>query len=146
MANMTMSNHEAADVLTNMITKHATTEEVRRFAEYSAAVVHTNKLAQDLDIDTLLTTYGDHDGRRAKMYGRVAVVASSQEAGKEYAEALGIQNYLVVTDVSKAQGMRMRAYVVTPGYLHKMEEARWKAAEVLSAIQQGSVFTDAPQG
>lgn len=74
------------------------------------------------------------------------IVATSQEAGKTYAEALGVENYRVVTTRKQSQGIRLRVLIITPGYFEQAERAYYQALEAFTGALMSSVSTAAPNG
>lgn len=75
-----------------------------------------------------------------------AVLASTQKEGKKFAEAIGLTEYRVITKNEQAQGLRIRAFVITPGYIEKVEQSRYETLEVFDALLQASVRNDVPFG
>lgn len=76
----------------------------------------------------------------------LVVVASSPGAGKEFAEVARLDNYRVVTDVNKAQGLRTRGVIITQGYWAKVHRAQWEAEAVYDAVNQSSLMESTPKG
>lgn len=76
----------------------------------------------------------------------LVVVASSPGAGREFAEVARLENYRVVTDVNKAQGLRTRGVIITQGYWEKVHRAQWAAESVYDAVNQSSTMTRIPRG
>lgn len=65
------------------------------------------------------------------------VIATTPEAGKKYAEIVGIKNYVVACDIAQSQGLRMRTVVITPGYLYEADKKSWEARSALDGALQG---------
>lgn len=74
------------------------------------------------------------------------VLATSKRAGKTYAEMLGLKNYKIVMTREALEGIRTRGIVITPGYYERVEEARYKAAELLAMTMRTGMYTNAPMG
>lgn len=68
----------------------------------------------------------------------IVVLATSKEAGEAYCKVLGLSNYRVVTNQAHTQGIRMRAMVISPGFLSELEGEKWllpKQKAINSLIQ-----------
>lgn len=80
----------------------------------------------------------------------VAIVATSQRAGKIYAKTLGLKEFVVVTDPRRAQGLRVKATIVTPAYLNWVIRRQWEALQSalinFNETNQADRLGGAPQG
>lgn len=73
----------------------------------------------------------------------VLVIGTTNEAAEEYAKILRLDDYIVQNTLDKIQGIRMRAIVVTPGFILAAEQKAYEAMHPLHAAHQGlAMVTD----
>lgn len=83
-----------------------------------------------------------------KLKDYVAIVATSQKAGKEYAHAVGLDmdETRIITDPRQAQGLRIRALIITPGYFSFIMNGMWGRMGTLDSATHSAVGHNAPAG
>lgn len=99
---------------------------------------HTNSKAEHIVKTRVYENYGDvvFDVKDPRTWPAM-VIATSIDAGREFAEMLGIRNYIVCDSVEQTRGRRMRSVVATPGYLYEIERKAWGIRDAYDAAMQG---------
>lgn len=80
-----------------------------------------------------------------KQYPAV-ILATNNRAGKQYADMLGIENYMIAMRESELEGLKVRAVVITPGYYEKIESIKYKTTSLMRIAMRTGMLTNTPLG
>lgn len=100
------------------------------------------------DVERLAKTLDEAGYRFSDHKTIVALLATEVEAGHRYAESIGLREYQVFTEetADHMQGRRIRAVVITPGYLSKSERAVYEHRKALGIAEQSASLGRGPRG
>lgn len=83
---------------------------------------------------------------REKEY-TIGILATTVEAGVEYATVLGIEDYYIVTKPTQGQGLRIKAFIISPGYFDQAFRAFWSKFDGYDVMMQNLAMTaNGPMG
>ena len=60
----------------------------------------------------------------------VVILATSKKNGRDYAESIGIENYVVAVEQRNIEVLRTRGVIITPGYFDWIMSQAWKALDL----------------
>lgn len=78
----------------------------------------------------------------------VVVLATSLDEGLKYVEAIGLRDYWVFTNetADRLEGLRIKAVVVTPGYLQEADRAMVNKMAAFYAAEHSAYMANAVRG
>lgn len=76
----------------------------------------------------------------------IAILATTHKSGHVYAEALGLKEYRIITDEKQGKGLRIKTFIVSPGYFRKMEQQYFEANNAFDSLMQSAAIGLSPLG
>lgn len=74
----------------------------------------------------------------------VAVLSRTHEDGMDFAKAIRLTNFRVITNELQAQGLRIKTFVVTPGYVRRAHVEFFKIFPGFDLLLQDAVMSRIP--